>query len=95
MGLVGHSSTDLQVILRTASLGLHDVLTYIHPKQKRNVMKVFMWIMIISIIGTALVKLAEHMFGVVNVFMFAVAVTSIVGVIVVPVMQLKQKYNRQ
>ena len=58
-------------------------------------MKVFMWIMIISIIGTALVKLAEHMFGVVNVFMFAVAVTAIVGVIVVPVMQLKQKYNRQ
>jgi len=58
-------------------------------------MKVFMWIMIISIIGTALVKLAEHMFGVVNVFMFSAAVTSIVGVIVVPVMQLKQKYNRQ
>ena len=58
-------------------------------------MKVFMWIMIISIIGTALVKLTEHMFGVVNVFMFAVAVTAIVGVIVVPVMQLKQKYNRQ
>ena len=58
-------------------------------------MKVFMWIMIISIIGTALVKLAEHMFGVVNVFMFAAAVTSIVGVIVVPVKQWKQKYNRQ
>lgn len=58
-------------------------------------MKVFMWTMIISIIGTALVKLAEHMFGVVNVFMFSAAVTSIVGVIVVPVMQLKQKYNRQ
>ena len=58
-------------------------------------MKVFMWIMIISIIGTALVKLAEHMFGVVNVFMFAVAVTSIVGMIVVPVKQWKQKYNRQ
>lgn len=57
-------------------------------------MKVFMWIMIISIIGTALVKLAEHMFGVVNVFMFAAAVTSIVGVIVVPVKQWKQKYNR-
>jgi len=57
-------------------------------------MKIFMWIMIISIIGTALVKLAEHMFGVVNVFMFAAAVTSIVGVIVVPVMQWKQKYNR-
>ena len=57
-------------------------------------MKVFMWTMIISIIGTALVKLAEHMFGVVNVFMFAAAVTSIVGVIVVPVKQWKQKYNR-
>ena len=57
-------------------------------------MKVFMWIMIISIIGTALVKLAEHMFGVVNVFMFAAAVTSIVGVIVVPMKQWKQKYNR-
>ena len=57
-------------------------------------MKVFMWIMIISIIGTALVKLAEHMFGVVNVFMFAAAVTAIVGVIVVPVKQWKQKYNR-
>ena len=57
-------------------------------------MKIFMWIMIISIIGTALVKLAEHMFGVVNVFMFAATVTSIVGVIVVPVKQWKQKYNR-
>ena len=57
-------------------------------------MRIFMWIMIISIIGTGLVKLAEHMFGVVNVFAFAVAVTSIVGVIVVPVMQWKQKYNR-
>lgn len=57
-------------------------------------MKVFMWTMIISIIGTALVKLAEHMFGVVNVFMFAAAVTAIVGVIVVPVKQWKQKYNR-
>lgn len=57
-------------------------------------MKIFMWIMIISIIGTALVKLAEHMFGVVNVFMFAAAVTAIVGVIVVPVKQWKQKYNR-
>jgi len=57
-------------------------------------MKIFMWTMIISIIGTALVKLAEHMFGVVNVFMFAAAVTSIVGVIVVPVKQWKQKYNR-
>lgn len=57
-------------------------------------MKVFMWIMIISIIGTVLVKLAEHMFGVVNVFMFSAAVTSIVGVIVVPVKQWKQKYNR-
>ena len=57
-------------------------------------MKIFVWTMIISIIGTALVKLAEHMFGVVNVFMFAVAVTSIVGVIVVPVKQWKQKYNR-
>jgi len=94
MGLVGHSSTDLQVMWRTASLGLHNILTYIHTKQKQNDMRIFMWIMIISIIGTALVKLAEHMFGVVNVFMFAVAVTSIVGVIVVPVMQWKQKYNR-
>ena len=58
-------------------------------------MKVFMWIMIISIIGTALVKLAEHMFGVVNVFMFAVAVTSIVGVIVVPMMQVRQRLANQ
>ena len=38
-----------------------------------------MKVMIISIIGTALVKLAEYIFGVVNVFMFAEAVTAIVG----------------
>jgi MFS-type transporter involved in bile tolerance (Atg22 family) len=71
------------------------MLTYIHPKQKRNVMKVFMWIMIISIIGTVLVKTAEYMFGMVNVFMFAVAVTAIVGVIVVPMMQVRQRLANQ
>ena len=53
-------------------------------------MKIILAILITSIIGTALVKTAEHYFGVVNVFAFAFAVTAIMGVIVVPYLQYKQ-----
>lgn len=59
-------------------------------KNKRNLILI---ILITSIIGTALVKLAEHMFGAANVFMFAVAVVAVVGLVVVPVMQAKAKYT--
>lgn len=54
-------------------------------------MKIISAILVTSLIGTALVEVAERMFGMVNVFMFAVAVTAIMGVVVVPVMQIKQR----
>ena len=53
-------------------------------------MKITLAILITSIIGTALVKTAEHYFGMVNVFVFAFTVTAIMGVIVVPYLQYKQ-----
>jgi hypothetical protein len=58
---------------------------------KKNKRNLILSILITSIIGTALVKTAEHYFGMANVFMFAVAVTAIVGVIVVPAMQVRAK----
>jgi len=48
-------------------------------------------IIVVAIVSTALVKVAEYMFGMANVFMFASAVVAIVGTIVVPVMQVKAK----
>jgi hypothetical protein len=53
-------------------------------------MKIISAILITSLIGTVLVKAAEYMFGVVNVFMFAVAVVAIVGCVIVPIMQINQ-----
>jgi hypothetical protein len=44
-----------------------------------------------GIVGTTLVKVAEYMFGTVNVFLFAVATTAIVGIVVVPIMQVKRQ----
>ena len=57
-------------------------------KTNRNLI---LGMMITGIVGTALVKTAEYMFGVVNVFMFSVAVTSIVGVVVVPIAQMRKR----
>lgn len=48
-------------------------------------------IIVTAIVGTVLVKTAEYMFGVVNVFLFCVTVVSIVGIIVVPLMQVKRQ----
>jgi hypothetical protein len=53
-------------------------------------MKIISAILITSLIGTALVKAAEYMFGVANVFLFAVAVVAVVGCVIVPVMQINQ-----
>lgn len=58
---------------------------------KKNKRNLILSILVTSIVGTALVKTAEHYFGMANVFMFAVAVTAIVGVIVVPAMQVRAK----
>jgi len=44
-----------------------------------------------AIVGTALVKSAEYMFGAANTFMFAVAVTSIVGIVIVPIAQMRKR----
>lgn len=55
-------------------------------KNKTNLM---LSIVVTSIIGTALVKGAEYTFGVTNVFMFAVTVVAIAG-LVIPVIQIKK-----
>jgi hypothetical protein len=48
-------------------------------------------IIVTAVIGTALVKVAESTFGMANVFMFSVAVTSIVGLVVVPIAQMRKR----
>jgi len=58
---------------------------------KKSKSNLILGMLITGIVGTALVKTAEYMFGMVNVFMFSVAVTSIVGIIVVPIMQVKRQ----
>ena len=58
---------------------------------KKNKSNLILGMLITGIVGTALVKTAEYMFGVVNTFMFAVAVTAVVGIIVVPIMQVKRQ----
>jgi hypothetical protein len=58
---------------------------------KKSKSNLILGIIVTGIVGTTLVKVAEYMFGVVNVFMFAVAVTAVVGIIVVPIMQVKRQ----
>ena len=58
---------------------------------KKNKVNLTLGLVITGIVGTALVKAAEYMFGVANVFMFSVAVTSIVGIIVVPIAQMRKR----
>ena len=58
---------------------------------KKSKVNLTLAIIVTGIVGTALVKTAEYMFGVVNVFMFSVAVTSIVGIIVVPIVQMRKR----
>ena len=48
-------------------------------------------IIVTAVVGTVLVKSAEYIFGMANVFMFSVAVTSIVGIIVVPIAQMRKR----
>ena len=57
-------------------------------KTNRNLI---LGMIVTAIIGTALIKSAEYIFGTVNVFMFSVAVTSIVGIIVVPIAQMRKR----
>ena len=58
---------------------------------KKTKSNLILGILTTGIVGTALVKVAEYMFGVVNVFMFSVAVTAIVGIIVVPIAQMRKR----
>jgi hypothetical protein len=53
-------------------------------------MRIILAILITSIIATTLIKIAEHYFGMVNVFMFSFAVVAIMGGVVVPCLQYKQ-----
>jgi uncharacterized membrane protein len=58
---------------------------------KKSKVNLTLAIIVTAVIGTALIKSAEYMFGTVNVFMFSVAVTSIVGIIVVPIVQMRKR----
>jgi len=58
---------------------------------KKSKVNLTLAIIVTAVIGTALVKVAEYMFGMTNVFLFCVTVTSIVGIIVVPLMQVKKR----
>ena len=58
---------------------------------KKSKVNLTLAIIVTAVIGTALIKSAEYMFGTVNVFMFSVAVTSIVGIIVVPIAQMRKR----
>jgi len=58
---------------------------------KKSKVNLTLAIIVTAIVGTALVKTAEYMFGMTNVFLFCVTVVSIVGIIVVPLMQVKKR----
>jgi len=62
-----------------------------HTHMKKSKGNLTLAIIVTAVIGTALVKVAEYMFGVVNTFMFAVAVTAVVGIIVVPIAQMRKR----
>ena len=58
---------------------------------KKNKRNLTLAIIVTAVVGTVLVKSAEYMFGMANVFMFSVAVTSIVGIVVVPIAQMRKR----
>jgi uncharacterized membrane protein YeaQ/YmgE (transglycosylase-associated protein family) len=58
---------------------------------KKSKSNLILGLIVTGIVGTALVKTAEYMFGMVNVFMFSVAVTAIVGLVVVPIAQMRKR----
>ena len=58
---------------------------------KKSKVNLTLAIIVTAVVSTTLIKSAEYMFGTVNVFMFSVAVTSIVGIIVVPIVQMRKR----
>lgn len=58
---------------------------------KKNKSNLTLAIIVTAVVGTVLVKSAEYIFGMTNVFLFSVAVTSIVGIIVVPIAQMRKR----
>jgi hypothetical protein len=58
---------------------------------KKTKSNLILGLIVTGIVGTVLVKSAEYIFGMANVFMFSVAVTSIVGIIVVPIAQMRKR----
>jgi|688.fasta_scaffold190817_4 hypothetical protein len=58
---------------------------------KKSKVNLTLAIIVTAVIGTALVKVAEYTFGMTNVFLFCVTVTSIVGIIVVPIAQMRKR----
>jgi hypothetical protein len=58
---------------------------------KKSKVNLTLAIIVTAIVGTVLVKSAEGMFKAANVFLFSVAVTSIVGIIVVPIAQMRKR----
>ena len=56
-------------------------------------MKTIITILLVSIVGTVLIKLSEYFFGIVEVFLFCVVITGFVGIIYVPYKQLTKRYE--
>jgi hypothetical protein len=54
-------------------------------------MKIIFTLLVVGIIGTIIMKLAEYFFGIVAVFSFCAIVTAFVGLIYVPYKQLTKK----
>jgi len=56
--------------------------------------KIILTLLIVGTIGSLIIKLFEYIFGVANVFYFSVIVVAIVGVIVVPTLQIINYYKK-
>lgn len=54
-------------------------------------MKILTAVLLVGVLGTLAVAVLESIFGVVNVFIGATICVFIVGVVVVPLMQIKSK----
>lgn len=59
-------------------------------KKTKNPFKIILAIVIVSLVCVGIEKIAEHIFGAANVFVFSVIVVAFFGIIVVPFMQIKR-----
>lgn len=54
-------------------------------------MKLIIVVLLVAIVGIGLVALAEAVFGVEKVFVFASITVAVVGIVVVPIMQMNDR----